>query len=117
LAQANFSLRPIIGRVVGIIKSENLQPHMKKKFDVRRQHQRQKVTGLVVNQQVNLPRETRRWLRSVAHRASSHWMPVSGLETGERDFTPPPTITRQQFDGWLSLIQMIRDQRGDPPLV
>lgn len=39
----------------------------KRKSRVMRRHQRQQVTGLVINLDVNLPRETRRRLRAVEH--------------------------------------------------
>ncbi|RME27953.1 MAG: RNA-directed DNA polymerase [Deltaproteobacteria bacterium] len=57
-----------------------------------RAHQRQLVTGLVVNEKVNLPRSTRRWLRAVEHR-----MLLGGT----------PTISEQQFRGWLAYRQMV----------
>lgn len=61
--------------------------HKFKKLRVRRQHQRQVVTGLVVNAQANLPRTTRRWLRAVAHR----------LAKGKQ-----ATLTPEQLQGWLA---------------
>ncbi|MCS5631301.1 MAG: hypothetical protein NZ744_10770, partial [Pirellulaceae bacterium] len=64
-----------------------------------RQHRQQLVTGLVVNERVNLPRNTRRWLRSVKHR----------METGGE-----ATLTNSEFRGWLSLLKMVD---GDSPLL
>ena len=63
---------------------------------ILRQHQQQRVTGLVVNDRVNLPRETRRRLRAIEHR----------LESGR-----PATMTREQLDGWKALLEMIEKQR------
>ena len=63
-----------------------------KKKRIIRQHRQQLVTGLVVNERVNLPRKTRRWLRSVKHR----------METGGE-----PTLTNAEFRGWLSLLKMV----------
>ena len=66
--------------------------HMKKKLSIRRAHQRQQVTGLVVNDRVRLPRETRRRLRAIRHH----------IDTGR-----PVSITADQFAGWMALEQMI----------
>ena len=63
-----------------------------KKKRIIRDHRQQLVTGLVVNERVNLPRKTRRWLRSVKHR----------METGGK-----ATLTNSEFRGWLSLLNMV----------
>lgn len=63
---------------------------------ILRSHQQQRVTGLVVNERVNLPRETRRRLRAIEHR----------LNTGG-----PATMTREQLEGWKALLAMIEQQR------
>jgi RNA-directed DNA polymerase len=63
-----------------------------RKKRIIRQHRQQLVTGLVVNERVNLPRKTRRWLRSVKHR----------METGGE-----ATLTAAEFRGWLSLLKMV----------
>ena len=69
--------------------------HTKKKLTIRRRHQRQQVTGLVVNGRVALPRETRRRLRAVAHR----------LATGRE-----ATLTPRQLAGWTALMRMVEGQ-------
>jgi len=69
--------------------------HHKKKLHIRRTHQRQEVTGLVVNEQVALPRTRRRWLRAVEHR----------LANGEN-----ASISPEQFAGWRALQNMIEIQ-------
>ena len=71
--------------------------HVRKKRRIQRRHQRQEVTGLVVNAKVQLPRVTRRWLRAVKHRA----------EAGGQ-----PTVNSAQLLGWAALEQMIATQRG-----
>ena len=111
------SVRNMIEVVLRIIRSEGFRPHVsrEKKLDVRRQHQRQTVTGLVVNEKVNLPRETRRWLRAVAHRGRQAWLPLHAQSSMDRNRSKQPTISREQFDGWLGLIQMVRQQRDEPP--
>jgi len=70
--------------------------HTRKKRRIMRRHQRQEVTGLVVNQKVQLSRATRRWLRAVRHRA----------ETGGS-----PTLSLAQLQGWQAFEQMIISQR------
>ena len=72
--------------------------HMKEKRSIRRDYQQQRVTGLVVNQTVNLPRKTRRWLRAVKHRAAG----------GVKRATLPPA----QIKGWEAFELMVRTQRG-----
>jgi RNA-directed DNA polymerase len=67
-----------------------------KKTRILRQHQQQKVTGLVVNDRVNVPRHIRRKLRAVEHR----------LNTGQR-----ATMTREQLTGWKALLTMVEKQR------
>lgn len=67
-----------------------------RKQKILRQHQQQKVTGLVVNDRVNVPRHIRRKLRAVEHR----------LNTGQR-----ATMTREQLDGWKALLAMVEKQR------
>jgi RNA-directed DNA polymerase len=78
-----------------IVGREGYQLHLHKKLQIRRRHDRQQVTGLVVNDRVNLPRATRRWLRAVEHRAA-------------RDGRS--TLTPDQLAGWRALQKMIDHQ-------
>ena len=78
-----------------ILREEGYEPHRKDKLYVRRRCDRQVVTGLVVNDHVDLPRETRRWLRAVEHR----------IQAGRT-----PTITPDELNGWRALRKMIREQ-------
>src|SRR5439155_23444054 len=78
-----------------IVEAEGYRLHQRKKLLIRRRHGRQLVTGLVVNERVNLPREVRRWLRAVQHRMAN------GRES---------TLTPAQFDGWRELQAMIAKQ-------
>tara|TARA_R110002073_G_scaffold261009_1_gene423832 strand:- start:76 stop:552 length:477 start_codon:yes stop_codon:yes gene_type:complete len=66
------------------------------KTRILRQHQQQKVTGLVVNDRVNVPRRIRRKLRAIEHR----------LNTGQL-----ATMTREQLNGWKALLAMVEKQR------
>jgi hypothetical protein len=56
------------------------------------------VTGLVVNERIHLPRETRRWLRAVEHR----------LRTGGQC-----SLSEAELDGWLALTRMVHEQARD----
>lgn len=78
-----------------IVADCGYQLHHGKKLRVRRKHQRQLVTGLVVNSAVNLPRHVRRRLRAIEHH----------LATGR-----PATLTPAQCAGWQALRQMIVHQ-------
>ncbi|HUS92567.1 MAG TPA: reverse transcriptase family protein [Phycisphaerae bacterium] len=71
--------------------------HLKRKLSIRRRHQRQAVTGLVVNDGVRLPRETRRLLRAARHR----------LAAGR-----PATLTPEQLAGWGAFLGMVERQAG-----
>ncbi len=74
--------------------------HGKEKSSVRRRHQRQVVTGLVVNRHVALPRATRRLLRAARHRAA----------TGGQ-----ATLTAEQLRGWEAFEAMVRTQGAETP--
>lgn len=97
-------LRAFVRRVVG---EEGYRVHRRKKQSVRRRHHRQVVTGLVVNERVNLPRSTRRWLRAVEHRAQlAKDVPFYVGDPSARR----PTLTPSQLDGWHALQAMIASQ-------
>ncbi|MHC5113250.1 MAG: reverse transcriptase family protein [Planctomycetota bacterium] len=83
----------IVGRIA---LDEHYVVHKRRKLHVRRKHQQQRVTGLVVNDRVNLPRRTRRWLRAVEHR----------LAEGR-----PATIEPSAVAGWRALASMVAKQR------
>lgn len=72
--------------------------HLKQKLSIRRRHQRQSVTGLVVNDGVQLPRETRRRLRAIRHH----------LANGK-----DATLTADQIAGWAALESMIARQSAE----
>lgn len=71
--------------------------HGRRKTSVRHFYQRQTVTGLVVNDTANLPRETRRKLRAIEHR----------LRTRGH-----ASLTEDQLRGWKALQTMIRAARS-----
>jgi retron-type reverse transcriptase len=102
-------LRSFIRRIMG---EAGYQIHRRKKMSVRRRHHRQLVTGLVVNEKVNLPRETRRRLRAVAHRMEKNKRSIldanyQPFSTGRRR---QPTLTPSQLEGWQALQSMIAKQ-------
>ena len=78
-----------------IVAAHGYELHVTRKLRVLRQNARQQVTGLVVNDGVNLPRTTRRWLRAVEHRVA-------------RDGRS--TLTPEQLAGWRALRKMVADQ-------
>ena len=89
------TVRHLINSVRVIVYETGYRLHRRKKMHIRRSHQQQYVTGLVVNEQVNLPRVRRRWLRAVEHR----------IRTGQS-----ATLTPEQFAGWRALRIMIARQ-------
>jgi retron-type reverse transcriptase len=91
--------RDVPKRVRGLVqytrrlaKVYGLRIHLRGKLRILRRHQQQRVTGLVVNEKVALPRQVRRWLRAVAHR----------LRQGRA-----ATLTPQQLAGWEALRRMV----------
>src|SRR5438445_19542 len=62
------SIRKLVHLTAVIAREEGYLVHQRQKLYVRRRKDRQVVTGLVVNQRINLPRDIRRWLRAVEHR-------------------------------------------------
>ncbi|MEM8738678.1 MAG: reverse transcriptase family protein [Planctomycetota bacterium] len=89
-------VRGTIQHVRRVAQHHGYAIHTRGKLRVVRRHQPQRVTGLVVNDRVNLPRGTRRWLRAVEHRQ---------LTTGRA------SLTREQLAGWHALQHMIENQR------
>ncbi len=79
-----------------IVNEFGYQIHRRRKLSIRRDHQQQLVTGLVVNDKPALPRKMRRKLRAIRHH----------IETGR-----PATMTPEQLAGWNALEQMIAAQR------
>jgi hypothetical protein len=83
-----------------LARESGYRVHGSKKLRIRRRHQQQRVTGLVVNERARLPRATRRWLRAVDHH----------LRTGR-----PATLTPAQRAGWSALEMMIVEQSEKRP--
>lgn len=88
-----YRVNDIVHLVKDIVAEEGYALHTEKKLRIARRHQRQVVTGLIVNQSVQLPRKTRRWLRAVEHRLA---------KTGRSTLSP------QQLQGWRALHSMVR---------
>jgi len=91
------AIRHLVHFTALVVREEGYQIHSREKLYVRRRKDRQVVTGLVVNERVNLPRETRRWLRAVEHH----------VQTGRQI-----SISNEQLAGWRSLQSMIQWQSG-----
>jgi retron-type reverse transcriptase len=87
-------VRGIVQQVRRILRAYGYELHQKKKLKILRPHHRQLVTGLVVNERLNLPRKKRRELRAVVHH----------LRTGR-----PATLTSEQLAGWKGVLHMISD--------
>lgn len=85
-------VRSLITTVRQILRMNGYRVNRKKRIRILRRHQRQAVTGLVINNGVHLPREKRRKLRAIEHR----------LRTGENS-----SMTREQVEGWRALDAMV----------
>lgn len=91
------AIRHLVHFTAIVAREEGYQVHQREKLYVRRRKDRQVVTGLVVNERINLPREIRRWLRAVEHHCA----------TGRKI-----SISKEQLAGWRSLQSMIQWQSG-----
>ncbi|MEM1108543.1 MAG: reverse transcriptase family protein [Planctomycetota bacterium] len=92
-------VRGTVQHVRRVARRQGYEIHTRGKLRVVRRHQQQRVTGLVVNDRVNLSREKRRWLRAVEHRMRTK---------GRASLTP------EQLAGWRGLQEMIEQQRLIP---
>jgi hypothetical protein len=98
-ADERAAVRSLIFWTRRIAKEEGgYQVHQRAKMRVIRRNDRQLVTGLVVNERVNLPRAKRRWLRAVRHHAKT------GREA---------TLTPEQLAGWDALESMVRGRETE----
>jgi RNA-directed DNA polymerase len=85
-------VRELIRFTKRVVTDDGYRLHERRKLHVRRRHQRQLVSGLVVNDWPRLPRERRRWLRAVEHHVAS----------GQ-----PMTLTAEQLAGWRAYRSMV----------
>lgn len=92
--ETDGSIGGLMQKVHAIVRDSGYRLNHRKTRIMRR-HQRQQLTGLVINAGVNLPRETRRRLRAIEHRRSL------GQEA---------TLSNEQLAGWRAFRTMI--ERG-----
>jgi RNA-directed DNA polymerase len=83
-------------RIRKIIREEGFEPHGKKERILRR-GRRQKVTGLVVNEKVRIPRETRKLLRAIFHREAQ----------GKPSFLRGKKLTAAQIKGLRAFVHAV----------
>lgn len=95
-AEDDARVNRVIRSTKRVLRDFGYTIHHRRKLHVRRDYEQQLVTGLVVNERVNLPRATRRWLRAVEHH----------LARGR-----PASLSAEQMAGWRALRQMIIEQR------
>jgi retron-type reverse transcriptase len=88
-------VRRVIRAAKLLLGRDGYEINHRKKVRIRRAHERQEVTGLVVNVRVRLPRRTRRLLRAARARAA---------QGGQ------PTLTKEQLAGWSALERMLELQ-------
>jgi retron-type reverse transcriptase len=87
----------VIRGVKAIVAESGYTLHQGRKLRIFRHHHRQVVTGLVVNESLNLPRNTRRRLRAIEHH----------LAAGR-----PASLTPSQLGGWRAFQSMIAAAKG-----
>lgn len=96
-------VRDAIQSVRRYLRHHGYRLHTRRKLHVARRHQRQVVTGLVVNERVRLPREIRRRLRATRHRMGKGLPPLQGEAAAQ---------------GWFAYEKMVEEQaksRAAPP--
>ena len=91
--------RGLLRTIRQILEEEGFRIQKKKRVRIQRSHQRQTVTGLVVNRAVSLPRGIRRRVRAMEHRE----------KLGKLD-----SQAHAQLRGWRALSAMITAQRTRP---
>lgn len=92
----------LISATYEIIKDEGLYPNLSK-TKVLRKGNRKVVTGIVVNEKLNLKRE---WIRTL--RAEIHNYQQTGIPDG-----PEGIEARQQLEGKLAYLKMIRPEKAE----
>jgi hypothetical protein len=88
-------VRDTIQAAMAVLRHHGYRLHTRRKLHVARSHQRQVVTGLVVNERVRLPREVRRRLRATRHRIAKGLVPLQGDAAAQ---------------GWLAYERMVEGQ-------
>jgi RNA-directed DNA polymerase len=82
------------------------------KTRVRTFHERQEVTGLIVNEKVNVPREFVRNIRAILHDCETRGLPAANarfqgtLDRKSRKGSPPPLLAHVR--GKLDYLRMVR---------
>jgi retron-type reverse transcriptase len=98
------SIGYVLGRIRHIAQDEGFELNHDK-TRIQRQSQRQTVTGVVVNDQLNVPRETIRRVRAILHNAQK-----TGLAAQNKDQHP-------HFESWLlgmiGWINMVNPTQGE----
>lgn len=89
-------IRCLIRSAKAVIEEEGYKLHQDRKLQIRRRHDAQVVTGLVVNVAPNLSRKKRRWLRAVEHHVAKG---------------KPATLSPPQLKGWQAFRTMVNSQR------
>jgi hypothetical protein len=96
-------VRKMIPLVRRIVEEEGfrLAEH---KIGVFRPHRQQRVTGLVVNRRVSVPRRTRRWVRAVVHNCARN-----GISRENRERDP---LFAERIRGYVELVRMVHPEEG-----
>jgi hypothetical protein len=96
-------VRPFLGLAETIIRDEAFAPNPRKTRVMRRSN-RQRVTGLVVNDHLNVPRPAYDALKAVLHNCLRHG-PAGQNRDGHADF-------RAHLDGRVTWVETVNPQRG-----
>ena len=91
----------LVERVDGILEPSGyrLAPQ---KTHIMGRHRQQRVTGLVVNERVRLPRELRRWVRAVQHDVKLHGLEAAVDRSG--------SLSHSRLRGYLALLGMVEPE-------
>lgn len=97
------NLGPFLRGVAAIVQDEGFAPNIRKTRIMRR-NGRQYVTGLVVNQHLNLPRDTYDALKAILHNCRRSG-PAGQNRDGHPDF-------RAHLDGRITWVETVNRHRG-----
>lgn len=96
----------LIPFLLEIVRSESFVVN-EKKIKVMRQNKRQEVTGIVVNEHLNLPRDYCRKLRAAAHRQQTKTKPVVLKGSSFRQVN-----MESRLQGNLAFLQMVNPKKA-----
>jgi len=105
---SGFKVNELLDEVREILRIAGLTMN-KRKTKVRRKYHRMKVTGIIVNQKPNIPRENWRNFRACLHNLEQDLLKQNA---GEEKVVIPSVEGLQRIRGYIEWVKMINPARG-----